>query len=134
MVPWIGELALLERYALRALRQQIRLALEAVRANRLELPYRTVSRTACGFLILPVTKEFHDRVFEALYSLSLASKHELGVGRHVGIGMWKDSEFVDIEWIFLEGDNAPDAGLDERLARSYPFRTTSERRVKPIFT
>jgi hypothetical protein len=131
----LRELGLLERYGLRALKQQIRLALEAVRANRLEKPYRIApTRTGCGFLILPVTREFHDRAFEALYSLCRASKHELGLGRQVGIGMWKTSEFVDIEWIFLEGSNPADPGLDARLARNYPFRTSSERRLRPIFT
>ena len=129
------ELALLGRYDLRALKQQIRLALEAVRGNRFELPYRLASgRTQCGFLILPVTREFHDRALEALQSLANASKHELDLDRQVGIGMWKNSEFVDIEWILLEGRNAPDPELDQRLAHSYPFRTSSERRVPPIFT
>jgi hypothetical protein len=64
----------------------------------------------------------------------MASKHELDLKRQVGIGMWQTSEFVDIEWVFLEGDNRPNRALDERLARSYPFRRSSERRLPPIFT
>jgi len=131
----LSELALLGRYELRALKLELRLALEAVRANRFELPYRMASeRTGCGFLVLPVTSEFHDRALNAVRSLSLASKHELDVERQVGIGMWKNSEFVDIEWIFLEGSNPPNPDLDERLAFSYPFRRASEQRLPPIFT
>ncbi len=131
----LTELALLGRYELRALKQQLRLALEAVRANRFELPYRIASgRTGSGFLIVPVTREFHGRAFDALRSLSRASKHELDLEKQVGIGMWKNSEFVDLEWIFLEGTNSPDADLDERLAFNYPFRRASEQRVPPIFT
>ncbi|MFL5595546.1 MAG: hypothetical protein ACJ785_13180 [Gemmatimonadaceae bacterium] len=130
----LSELAMLGRYELRALRQQVQLALESVRSNRFELPYRLVShRSECGFLIVPVTGEFHDRAYGALKSLTIASKHELDLDRQVGIGMWKDGEFVDIEWVFLAGANAPDAKLDERLASNYPFRTTSERRLPPIF-
>jgi len=131
----LSELALLGRYELRALKQQLRLSLEAVRANRFELPFRIASaRTGCGFLTVPIMKEFHERGFEALQSLSIASKHELALDKQVGIGMWKNSEFVDIEWFFLAGKNSPDSRLDERLAHSYPFRRASERRLPPIFT
>jgi len=130
----LAELARLARYDLRALKQQIRLALEAVRGNRFELPYRIASaRTGAAFLVLPVTTEFHDRALGALRSLSLASKYELGLERHVGIGMWRNSEFVDIEWLFLNGRNLPDPDLEERLAHNYPFRRTSEQRLPPIF-
>jgi hypothetical protein len=128
------EISLLGRYELKALKQQLRLALEAVRANRFELPFRIASgRTGCGFLVVPVTHEFHDRAMDALESLSVASKHELDLPRQVGIGMWRNSEFVDIEWIFQEGTNPPNPELDERLAFSYPFRTATEQRLPPIF-
>jgi hypothetical protein len=131
----LSELALLRRYELRALKLELRLALEAVRGDRFELPYRMVSaQTGCGFLVVPVTSEFHDRAVTALASLSLASKYELDLGRQVGIGMWKNSEFVDVEWIFLKGHNAPDPDLEERMEFGYPFRTASEQRLRPIFT
>jgi hypothetical protein len=106
-----------------------------VRADKLELPYRMASsRTGCGFLVLPVTREFHDRADDALNSLARASKHELDLDRQIGIGMWIDSKFVDIEWVFLDGENVPDPELEERLAYSYPFRRASEQRLPPIFT
>jgi hypothetical protein len=131
----LSELGLLGRYELRALKQQLRLSLEAVRSNRFELPFRIASgRTGCGFLIAPIMQEFHERGYPALLSLSIASKHELELDKQVGIGMWKNSEFVDIEWIWLAGKNGPDPRLDERLAESYPFRRASERRLPPIFT
>jgi hypothetical protein len=130
----LTELARLGRHELRALKQQVRLALESVRADRFELPHRMVSaRTGCGFLILPLTSEFHDRTFFALESLSQASKYELDLEKQVGIGMWRESEFVDIEWLFLNGKNLPNPDLDERLARGYPFRRSSEQKIPPIF-
>jgi hypothetical protein len=130
----LAELARLARHELRALKQQVRLALEAVRGDRFELPYRIVSaRTGTGFLVLPVTKEFHNRASGALRSLSLASKHELDLERQIGIGMRRNSEFVDIEWMFLNGGNLPDPDLDERLTHNYPFRRASEQRLPPIF-
>jgi hypothetical protein len=131
----LSELAQLGRYDLRALAEQLRQALESVRADRFEQPYRMASsRTGCGFLILPVTREFHGRGYNALESLAQASKHELDLERQVAIGMWKDGEFVDFEWLFVSGQNAPDPSIDERLAQSYPFRRASDRRLPPIFT
>ncbi|HEY3133097.1 MAG TPA: hypothetical protein VGJ47_00580 [Gemmatimonadaceae bacterium] len=130
----LSEIGLLGRYELRALKHQLRLALEAVRANRFELPFRMASRTGCGFLTVPIMREFQERAFDALESLSIASKHELDLEKQVGIGMWKNTEFVDIEWIFLKGKNVPYPQLDERLSQSYPFRRASERRLPPIFT
>jgi hypothetical protein len=130
----LTELALLGRYELKALRQELRLGLEAVRANRFELPFRIAAgRTGCGFLVVPVTREFRDRAMDALESLSVASKHELDLPRQIGIGMWQNSEFVDIEWIFLDGPNPPNPALDERLAHNYPFRMSSEQKLPPIF-
>ncbi|HEV7596397.1 MAG TPA: hypothetical protein VGO33_15475 [Gemmatimonadaceae bacterium] len=129
----LAELARLARYELRALRQQFRLALEAVRSNRFELPYRIASARGAGFLVLPLTKEFHTRALGALRSLSEACKYELDLDRQIGIGMWRNSEFVDIEWMFLNGRNLPDPDLDERLAHNYPFRRASEQRLPPIF-
>ena len=101
-----------------------------MRANRFELPFRITSpRRGCGFLILPVMRDFQNRAFEALESLSIASRHELGLQKQVGVGMWKDGEFVDIEWIFVAGENTPQPDIDARLAQSYPFRLASDRRI-----
>jgi hypothetical protein len=131
----LHELGWLSRYDLRALKHQLRYALDAVHSNRFELPYRIAStRTGCGIIIVPVTREFQERSHDALLSLTIASKHELDLERQVGIGMWQDTEIVDVEWTFLEGDNEPDPELDERLARSYPFRGSSEQRLPPVFT
>ena len=131
----LNELAMLGRYELRALTEQMRLALDSVRSDKFELPYRMASsKTGCGFVILPLTREFRDRSFDALESLAQAAKHELDLDRQVAIGMWKDGEFVDIEWLFLSGPNEPDAAIDERLSQNYPFRRSSERRFPPIFT
>ncbi len=131
----LSELGRLERHEIRAIKRQVQLALEAVRAERQELPYRLASaRTGCGFLILAVNGEFHDRAMEALTSLARASKHELDLDRQVGIGMWRGANFVEIEWVYLIGKNMPDPELEQRLARNYPFRRTTEQRLAPIFT
>ena len=128
------ELGRTGRRELMALKQQIRLTLDIVRADRFELPYRVISpMRSCAFLILPVNTQFRERAFDALASLCMASKHELQVQKQIGIGMWQTKEFVDIEWMYLDNNDLPNPALDQRLERVYPFRRSSEKRLPPIF-
>jgi hypothetical protein len=130
----LTELGRMGRCELRALKQELRTTLEAVRANRFELPYRILSpRRRCSFLLVPVTKEFRDRAYDALMSLSMASKHELQLEKQIGIGMWRTREFVDIEWVYIEAPHVENPGMDRRLENMYPFRRASEKRLPPIF-
>ena len=124
----LAEVARLGRSELRELRTYLRLSLEAVRADRFELPYRfACSATRCGFLVLPGSAEFRLRAREALESLAAASKYELGMERQVSIAMWRSGEIIDIDWLYTEGANSPDEKLDRRLEQAYPFRRTSEK-------
>ncbi|MGZ9080464.1 MAG: hypothetical protein ACXW2A_19250 [Burkholderiales bacterium] len=124
----LAELARLGRSELRELKTQLRLSLEAVRADRFELPYRvTCTSTRCCFLVLPGSAEFRLRAREALESLAVASKYELGLEKQVSIAMWRSGEIIDIDWLYAEGPNVPDETLDKRLEHAYPFRRTSEK-------
>ena len=124
----LAEVAVLRRPELRELKTHLRLALEAARADRFELPYRLTSAdTRCGFLVLPGSAEFRLRARQALESLAFASKHELGLEKQVSIAMWRSGEIIDIDWLYTEGPNLPNEKLDERLKRTYPFRKTSEK-------
>jgi hypothetical protein len=126
----LAEVGMLARPTLREFRTQLRLALEAVRADRFELPYRlTSTATRCGFLVLPGSAEFRLRAREVLESLAAASKHELGLEKQVSIGMWRSGEIIDIDWLYEEGPNTPNEQLDERLKRAYPFRRSSEKSI-----
>ena len=126
----LAEIAVLGRSELNEFRTQLRLALEAVRADRFELPYRLTSpTTGCGFLVLPGSAEFRLKAREALESLAAASKHELRLEKQVSIAMWRSGEIIDIDWVYTEGPNPPNAELDDRLKRAYPFRKTSEKSV-----
>ena len=125
----LAELARLGRSELRELKTQLRLSLEAVRADRFELPYRvTCTSTQCCFLVLPGSAEFRLRAREALESLAAASKYELGLEKQVSLAMWRSGEIIDIDWLYSEGPNPPDEKLDKRLEQAYPFRRTSEKR------
>ena len=128
------EIARLCGRELAELKRQIRLTLEAVRADRFELPYRMAcGPTDCGFLILPVTSEFRMRARPALQSLAAASKYELKLKKQVSLAIWKMGELIDIEWMYAEGPNLNDPLLDARLRDNYPFRRTSEKRLPEYF-
>lgn len=130
----LAEFARLSRSELREFKKRLRLALEAVLHDRLELPYRLASpRTGCGFLILPVPSELHDSARQALHNYAIASKHEYQVERHVALSIIRRSPHVDIEWMYVHGPNGPNPELDALLARDYPFRRSVERPMPRYF-
>lgn len=124
----LAEIAKLSRSELREFKLRLRLALEAVREDRYEPPYRfAVPRTNCGFLLLPVIQEMRPMARNALRNFSLASKHEQKVEKQVGAAIWKSGKHIDIEWLYTEYPNEPNPELDELLRRDSPFRSTRER-------
>jgi hypothetical protein len=129
----LRELALLSRSELREFKARFRLTLQAVQEDRFELPYRfAVPRTECGFLLLPLTKDMQPHAQRALQNLSLGSKHEMSVYKQVGVAVMKVDEYLDILWLYTEGDNQPNPELDRMLKEKYPFRRTSEQ-YKPRY-
>jgi hypothetical protein len=132
--PILVELARLGRIELRELKTQLRCCLDAVRADRFELPYRLCSaKTQCAFLVLPGSVEFRLRAREALDSLATACKHELQIEKQVSIAMWRSGEIIDIDWMYTEGPAEPNEEMDKRLARAYPFRKSSQKRLPEYF-
>ncbi len=128
------ELSRLGRTELRELKAQLRCCLDAVRADRFELPYRLCSaRTQCAFLILPGSAEFRLRAREALDSLATACKHELQIEKQVSIAMWRSGEIIDIDWLYSEGEPGPNEDIDKRLAKAYPFRRSSQKRLPEYY-
>lgn len=132
--PILLEIARLGRKELRELKTQFRLSLEAVRADRLELPYRLCSeRTNCAFLTLPGSAEFRLRSRKTLESLAAASKHELRMEKQVSIAMWRSGQIIDVDWMYAEGSNPPSEELDRHLEEAYPFRRTSQKRLPEYY-
>jgi hypothetical protein len=63
----------------------------------------------------------------ALRNFSLASKYEFAVEKHVSMSIVLRTPHIDIEWMFTEGRNEPNAELEAALKRNYPFRNASEK-------
>jgi hypothetical protein len=126
----LTEFAKLSRSELREFKLRFELALDAARADRYELPYRMACpRTDCGFLILPVTSEDQQFARIALRNLSLASKHEFGVRRHVSLSVSSDAPDFNIEWMYVDSSVAPNPELDAKIQRDAIFRSTSDKQI-----
>jgi hypothetical protein len=132
--PIIAELAKLSRAELREFKSRLYQCVEAVREDRLELPYRfAVPRTGCGFVLVPVTQKLRPTARIALENFAMASKYELKMEKQVGAAVWKDGEYTDIMWLYAEGPNPYDPQLEEALKEKYPFRKTREKELPRYF-
>jgi hypothetical protein len=125
----LAQLALLSRSELREFKTRLRLTLEAVRADRFELPYRmAVPRNDCGFLLFAVPREMRGKSRTALHNFSFASKHELKVTKHIGLAASRfRKKEINLEWMYIEQQCSPDPELDRMLRRNYPFRRVREK-------
>jgi hypothetical protein len=124
----LAELAQLSRSELRALKERLRLALEAVREERFARPYRfAVPRTDCGFMVFSAMPEMHEHLEAGLGNLSVGSKYEFGTTKHVGLAVAKREGYIDLLWLFLEAPHFYNAEVEQLLRDSNPFRTVSER-------
>jgi hypothetical protein len=125
----LAQLAQLSRAELREFKLRLRLTLEAVRGDEYRLPYRmAVPRIDCGFLIFPVPRNMRNKARKALHNFTLASKHELQVTKHVGLSICKRvKNTLDLEWMYVEGENEPNPELDRQLEKNYPFRRTHDK-------
>lgn len=68
----------------------------------------------------------------ALHNLTLASKYEFRVTKHVGIAVKKDGPHVDILWMFVDELFEPNPALEARVKEDNPFRRTREE-IQPRF-
>lgn len=123
----LAEMAKLSRSELRTLKERLVRTLDAVRANRFELPYRfAVPRTDCGFLLLPVQREQRASMRTALHNFTLASKYDFKVSKHIGIAINSERRHIDILWMFVDGAFEPNPALESLLRENNPFRRTLE--------
>ncbi|MDI7191459.1 hypothetical protein [Leptospira santarosai] len=130
----IAEFAKLNRAALREIKKRLRLALHSVIKDIFDKPYRVVVPSSdCGFLILPVQAQLKDSIVEGLLGHCIVSKYELNNKKHVGIGISKEGDFIDILWIFIESESRPDKEIDKKLKENYPFREVKETLLNKYF-
>ncbi len=123
------ELVKLGRLELMAAKKRIRKCLEAVESGSLKLPYRFTSASShCGFLFLPIQSCNISEETSLLVNLTVTSKYEQKLQRHVGISFAKrDSNIIYIRWVLVDYPWKHDSRIDKLLGGQYPFRSLREK-------
>jgi len=118
------ELAKLGRLELVAAKRRITKCLEAVDSSSLQLPYRFISTSSrCGFLFVPIQSGRISEEVNLLVNLTVLSKYEQKLQRHVGISFAKrPSNIVYIRWVLVDNPWNYDSRIDKLLKEECPFR------------
>jgi hypothetical protein len=118
----LGEIAGLSRTELAAFRERFDLALTAAREKRFQAPIRMISESGCGFLFLAVPPDRSDGRLQGLENLTLGSKYELRLDRHVGVVISPDDDELQIDWAYIQSPWRHNSEIEALLASSNPFR------------
>ena len=117
----LGELAMLTRTELVAFRQRFEMCLAAAKERRFQVPLRMLTSTGCGFLFVAVPPDKANGRLQGLRNLTLGSKYEQRLDRHVGVVLCPEGDEFLIDWIFIEFPWRPDPYLAQMLESSNPF-------------
>jgi hypothetical protein len=120
----VREIALLKRSGLREFKLRYKFSIENVKGNKFVKPYRMTSlHTNCGFVFIPVTKEFVANRQSALLNLTHALKYDQKLPKCIGVSITheKDGWFF-VEWCFIEFPWEKDQSMEDKLKQNYPFR------------
>ncbi|MGD1148590.1 MAG: hypothetical protein ABR961_11635 [Thermoanaerobaculaceae bacterium] len=121
--PILAEFAKLTRLDLAALKERFLKVGRAADADHCTLPYRIVSsNSSCGFIIVPITSRTFQHRLSLLKKLTLASKYECRVTRHVGVAVSRQGGGHLVEWVYAEGPWTFDERVEAVLRDCYPFR------------
>lgn len=122
--PIVRELALLKRNELREFKKRFQLSLQKTREDVFVKPYRiAVPRTECGFVFIPVTREFlqHRRV--ELQNFTIAHKYQQRLSRCIGLSIADGEDgWFTVEWCYMEFPWEQDAQMEHMLETNNPFR------------
>lgn len=126
----LAELAKLDRVELAAFRARFDLARAASREDRFERPWRIIPGSGCAFLILAVVSGMFQERVSAIEKFTMASKYELRLNRHVGVGVAVREKQLYVDWLWLDGEWGHDESLERALNGPWkPFRPLKEEKV-----
>lgn len=123
----VRELALLKRNELREFKKRFQLSLQKTREDVFVRPYRiAVPRTECGFVFIPVTREFLQHRRLGLHNFTLAHKYEQRLPRCIGLSIADgEDDWFTVEWCYIEFAWELDAQMESMLETYNPFRDVS---------
>ena len=120
-------MALLKRNELREFKKRFQLSLQKTREDVFVRPYRiAVPRTECGFVFIPVTREFLQHRRLGLHNFTLAHKYEQRLPRCIGLSIADgEDDWFTVEWCYIEFAWEQDAQMESMLETYNPFRDVS---------
>jgi hypothetical protein len=113
----LKELAKLKRDELKQVKIRFVLSLEKSKQNEFTSPYRVAfSRTGCGFIFLPLTRELAVHRRQALWNVIVAHKYEQRLGKCVGVSVLSEGDgWNSCEWIYMQAPWAHEPLIEEFL-------------------
>jgi hypothetical protein len=135
----IAEFAKLNRLELRQVKTRLRLCMEAVREDRFMAPTRMISTAkGCGFAFIPVERELlaaagTARRSKGLMNLTLISKYEQRLDRHVGVSIAKEGADWLLDFCFIDFPWQRDEALEEVVRDHNPFPRPLRSELRPRY-
>ena len=129
----ITEIAKLKRNELRLFKKRFQLSIQKCRSNEYTQPYRfACPRTDCGFVFVPLEREFLAQRRQMIQNLTCGCKYDLKLSRCVGISFAPEVHgWFSVEWCYIEGPWKFDSEMRKMLNESNPFRDVRMAEVEP---
>ena len=129
----ITEIAKLKRNGLRLFKERFQLSIQKCRSNKYTQPYRfACSRADCGFVFIPLEREFLAQRRQLLRNITYGCKYDLKLSKCIGISFAPEAHgWFSVEWCYIECPWKFDAEMEKLLNESNPFRDVRMSEVEP---
>ncbi len=123
----LKELAKLKRTELKEVKERILLSHKHSAKEKITIPYRvSFPRTGCGFVFCPIPKDHNQNAINSLQNFTYAHKYDQKLHKCIGISVYKDGSYLDINWCLIDEEWTYDEEMDKRLKENFPFREVKE--------
>lgn len=128
----VSEIAELKRNELREFKKRFQLSMDKCRNDVFAQPYRFASlRTDCGFVFVPLMKEFLHHRQQGLQNYTFACKYDLKLSKCIGVSFApEDDGWYSVEWCYVEFPWEYDEEIERRLQEDNPFREVRTSELK----
>lgn len=126
--PIVRELAMLKRNELCEFKKRFELSVEKACADAFVLPYRiAIPRTGCGFVFVPLTKEFVQNRSAGLQNFTLVHKYDQRLSKCIGVSIADDTQgWFTAEWCYTEFPWQEDQEMESLIKTNNPFSDVKE--------
>lgn len=123
----ISEIAKLKRNELKLFRVRFLKAWDSAKKNKFDLPYRFgLSRTNCGFVFIPLEREFEAHSRNALINFTEAHKYDIKFDKCIGVSfVANEKNWQNVEWCFIDYPWQYSQEFYDLLKENNPFRDVS---------